>query len=703
MMFVEKSKIESSRELVEEKLTSMLKREAILARLKRGIRMSGEETHMPFYIPYDDFVQHGVDTEWLDKRTEEVIEISKRILAAEVKKECTYRIPEIDFGIVDIPKYTIDAGMGKIRLGETRADHIGRYVAVEGIANNVAQPQPFLSKRAYLCRKCGEKTYQTRASTYVCYSPEPAPKSCDKQNCLGELVRSEVDDVYEDQRTFVLQELPSECGGREPRRMLAVLKCALVNKVQVLHQVEVMGVLRLSEKKLAEELFNYYIDVYAMSEKGFKYMEEPLTQEDVKMIEEVVAKDKRIVANMAKSLFPYMRINMLIKVGLLLQQIRGVRLDLPNVSVGDVIHCCWLSDPGCGKSAIGQYIAKACPGASYIMATAASKAGVTAAVLRDEFTKEWRLAIGAIPLSNGSVSVLDEVDKLMFSPTGKDTIAGIRQIMAQQNLKVDKAGISAWIPADVCLLFLFNPRGDSMLTDEKPAAQLPTVFDKSLLNRIDLFFVSYDRPEEVEDRKSAKHMLTLYRGLLDEEISEPPVYDAKTVRKYIQWAKNNSPLLSEQATRAIEDFYVDLRKLAKIEGAGMVVPIGIRQLETVVKLAGAFSKAHGYKEILPDNVQEALELFRGMLAMWGVVDKITGAYDFSVITGIAPKSVSDKMKIVIRYLTNADPECMGVPKEKIIEELTRFKVEDPEKIFEKMLQAGELLMRGLNKYTLSHA
>lgn len=697
------------KEVVEEKLSKALKRSNILKRLREGIKNIGEETHLYLDIPYEEIFSNCPEIEeWLDKRTEDVIEMTKRILTEEAKKTIITNIPELDIGISCLPKYTIDAGIGKLKLGELKADHIGSYISVEGIANNIGQPQPFLSKISYVCSRCGKKYYQTRTSTYREWSPKTPPEVCTSvlssgEQCGGALERYESGDVYEDQQTFVLQELPSEHGDREPRRILAVLKGALVNRAQVLHQVEVTGVLRLSEKKLSEGLFNYYIDVYAVSEMGFKYRDEPLTQEDIKNIEDIVSKDKQIVANMAKSLFPYMRISNLIKVGLLLQQIRGVKLDLPSVSIGDVIHCCWLSDPGVGKSTIGQYISKVCPGASYVMATAASKAGITAAVLRDEITKEWRLVVGAIPLSNGSVSVLDEVDKLMLSPGGKDIIAGIRQIMAQQNLKVDKAGISAWIPADVCLLFLFNPRGGGMLTDAKPVEQLPTVFDQSLLNRIDLFFVTYDRPDEVEDRRAARHLLTLYRGKLSEKTAEPPIYDEKTVRKYIQWARNRKPVLSEEAVATIEEYYVNLRKLAKIEGAGMIVPIGIRQLETVVKLAGAFAKAHGAENITKEHVMEALELYRGMLATWGVTDSATGLPDFSVVTGIAPKSMTDKMGIVVDYLRRVDPDGRGVPKEDIVKELKRRKVDNPERVIEIMVQKGEIYMREQNKYALVRA
>jgi len=336
----------TTREVVKEKLQEVLIKQR--GRLDTAIK-SAQADYIPFYVPYDCILQAGPEVAgWVDENTPEAISILRNILVELAKESIIGPIPQLDVGIINLPKYTEKIGF--LPMADIKAKHINRYISTEGIANHVGQPVPLLANKAWACDSCGEITYQKRESRFHDFTPRSIPSKCARDGCPGSVRRAKDKDVYYDEQTFVLQELPGEAGEREPRKIFAVLKHSAVGKIQVLHQVSISGFVRLLTKKPKEELYDYYVDVCALEEKGFRYKEEPLPPEEIKKIEEIIRKDKNIVLNMAKSLIPYIRGNEIIKIAALLQQIRGLKIELPGITIPDCLHITWLSDPGLAKT-----------------------------------------------------------------------------------------------------------------------------------------------------------------------------------------------------------------------------------------------------------------------------------------------------------------------------------------------------------------
>ena len=69
------------------------------------------------------------------------------------------------------------------------------------------------------------------------------------------------------------------------------------------------------------------------------------------------------------------------------------------VSRGDM-HILLVGDPGSGKSALLKRITQIAPKGRYVSGKGVSAAGITAAVVRDEFLKGWALETGAIVLNH---------------------------------------------------------------------------------------------------------------------------------------------------------------------------------------------------------------------------------------------------------------------------------------------------------------
>ena len=74
------------------------------------------------------------------------------------------------------------------------------------------------------------------------------------------------------------------------------------------------------------------------------------------------------------------------------------------------IHILLVGDPGAGKSQLLQFISKSAPKGRFVSGKGASGAGLTAAVVKDEFLKGWSLEAGTLVLANKGFAVI-----VMFS------------------------------------------------------------------------------------------------------------------------------------------------------------------------------------------------------------------------------------------------------------------------------------------------
>ena len=103
-----------------------------------------------------------------------------------------------------------------------------------------------------------------------------------------------------------------------------------------------------------------------------------------------------------------------IKEAIVLQMFSGVRKVRPDstISRGDM-HILLVGDPGVAKSQMLKYVTATAPKARYVSGKGATGAGLTAAVVKDEFLRGWALEAGALVLASGGICCIDEIDKIV--------------------------------------------------------------------------------------------------------------------------------------------------------------------------------------------------------------------------------------------------------------------------------------------------
>ena len=273
-----------------------------------------------------------------------------------------------------------------------------------------------------------------------------------------------------------------------------------------------------------------------------------ISEEDERQIQELAA-DKNILQKMAESIAPSIYGYEEVKQALVLQLFGGVKKKRADGTEarGD-IHILLVGDPGVAKSVVLKFMSALAPKGRYVVGKAASGAGITATVVRDEFLRGWSLEAGAMVLSNKGLVCIDEIDKM--EPQDR---SAMHEAMEQQTVTISKANVQATLRAETSVLAAANPKLGRFEPFQVIAQQID--MPPTLLNRFDIIFTLRDLPERGRDEAIATHVLLEHK-----REGKKQIIDKDLFRKYIAYAKQKiQPLLTTEAIDEIKKFYVELR------------------------------------------------------------------------------------------------------------------------------------------------
>ncbi|KAL9048503.1 MAG: hypothetical protein Q9162_007698 [Coniocarpon cinnabarinum] len=274
------------------------------------------------------------------------------------------------------------------------------------------------------------------------------------------------------------------------------------------------------------------------------------------------------------------------------------------------INVLLLGDPGTAKSQLLKFVERVAPIAIYTSGKGSSAAGLTASVQRDPGSREFYLEGGAMVLADSGVVCIDEFDKMR----DEDRVA-IHEAMEQQTISIAKAGITTILNARTSVLAAANPifgRYDDLKT---PGENID--FQTTILSRFDMIFIVRDEHDRGRDERVARHVMGIHMNghapVGEEDHVQAPIPSEK-MKRYISYCKQRcAPQLSEAAAERLSSNFIALREQLQhsesAAGARSTVPITVRQLEAVVRIAESLAKLQLSAVADESHVDEAIRLF----------------------------------------------------------------------------------------------
>jgi replicative DNA helicase Mcm len=497
-----------------------------------------------------------------------------------------------------------------------------------------------------------------------------------------------------DAQRLVIEESPeSLMGGEQPRRLSVFLQEDLVEpkmeeKTTPGSRIQVIGVLKEVPVPLPtgsiSTRFDHAIEANNLIPLEETYEEVKVSEEDERQILELAA-DPKVFEKLALSIAPSIWGYEEIKKALVLQMFGGVRKIGSDRSIkrGD-IHILLIGDPGVAKSQILKFVADLAPKGRYIVGKAASGAGITATVVKDEFLKGWALEAGAMVLANKGIVCIDEIEKM--DPNDRSSM---HEALEQQTVTISKANVQATLQAQTSVLAAGNPKLGRFEPYQTIAQQID--LPPALINRFDVIFVLRDVPEKGKDESIATHVLSIYQ-----KKEKHVAVDRELFRKYVAYAKQKvKPMLSDEAVKEIRDFYVRMRNMpVSADSAGMKsIPISARQLEALVRLSEAHAKMRLSKKVTAEDSKIAIDIIKYYMNQIGR-DPETGSFDIDRIAVGVSTSQRSKVIILRETLTRLE-EKLGkfIPEEEIAKELegkmTKDEIDDS---IQKLTASGDIFI-----------
>jgi replicative DNA helicase Mcm len=552
----------------------------------------------------------------------------------------------------------------KTPLRKLSSDNIGKLALLEGIVIRATNVRPLVIKAIFRCNRC-EETIEVPQSGNLLISPSRCPNTTCRNTSSFELIEKESEFV--DSQELRIQEYPEELPpGQTPRSLdIQLVGKDLVDLARPGDRVYVVGIIRAETKSFPRtgklRAFSLYIDANFIDSSGRELESLVITPEEEQQILEL-SKDPhvhdKIIHSIAPSVYGYERI----KEAIMYLLFGGVPKFLPDISIRGELNIILVGDPGTAKSQLLRYVPKIAPRGLYTSGRGTTAAGLTAAVLPTA-TGGMTLEAGALVLADRGIACIDEMDKMRT----EDRVA-IHEAMEQHTISIAKGGIVATLNARAAILGAANPalgRYDAYRTVAENIS-LPI----TILSRFDLIFVLKDVPEKERDALMSEHILELHMRKTPPEI--PPI-SSDLLRKYIAYAKSITPVLTPAAFDKLKSFYLEMRSASEVEGSP--IAITARQLESLVRISEARAKAALREEVLVDDADHAIAIMKRSLEEAGI-DVTTHKIDIDIIMTGKPKSLQDKLRVILNVLVEMERETGTVKRSDLTDRLaTEFDID----------------------------
>ncbi|XP_064633421.1 DNA replication licensing factor mcm2-like [Lineus longissimus] len=492
--------------------------------------------------------------------------------------------------------------------------HLNQLIRTSGVVTSTTGVLPQLSMIKYDCNKCNfilGPFYQTQ-------NQEVKPGSCPECQSIGPFEINMEQTLYKNYQRVTVQESPGKVpAGRLPRSKEAILLDDLVDTCKPGDEIELTGIYHNNYDGSLNTangfpVFATLIQANYITKKDDKMAVAALTDEDVRAII-ALSKDQRIGERIFASIAPSIYGHDDIKRAIALAMFSGVPKNPGGKhKIRGDINILACGDPGTAKSQFLKYVEKAAPRVVYTTGQGASAVGLTAYVQRHPVSREWTLEAGALVLADKGICLIDEFDKMNDADR-----TSIHEAMEQQSISISKAGIVTSLQARCAVIAAANPIGgryDPSLTFAENVD-----LTEPILSRFDILCVVRDTVDPVQDELLArfvvqsheKHHPNAVAGENGAPLELPKQTDLELIpqdmlKKYLIYAKEKaSPKLNQMDQDKVAKMYSDLRRESMATGS---IPITVRHIESVIRMAESHAKMHLRDYVNEDDVNMAIRI-----------------------------------------------------------------------------------------------
>jgi replicative DNA helicase Mcm len=498
-------------------------------------------------------------------------------------------------------------------------------VAVTGTIIGVSRLFKMISKVSTYCENCG-------INDEVVFNPIPiADIKSIKENCKGcgkHIPYYNIKPI--DHKNTVIIELQDTDAFDDLDKLPVFLFDQDTNGIKVGENVEV-----IEEIKILESRFKYLPYLYGESIQYLNRENFMLTKEDIERIKEFNEthndKEGGVINALVELFDPSIVECDFEKEGILYSAVNtSTKIGDDSEHLDELL----IGPPGLAKSKLLKRATELVPGSNRAGGQYSTGKSLTAII--DKTDDNTFLRLGSIPRSRDAICGINELAKL--SPEDLDKLY---DVMEERHIPFEKFGIKADIPTPTAIIASANPANkDSWINNEKVDFNNELPFLAPLKDRFDLILILQYKQTQKERDEFADKLAEVEAKREKKELPD----NTEVLIKYIQYAKQINPVLTDEAWFMLKEFY------KQVSARGFGSP---RVLKTLKKLAKAIARLKLKSIVDEEDAKKAREFYNTMLVK----------FQKHVVYSESPKMLAYKkgVEIIKRF------ENFGITLEQIFE------------------------------------